>query len=110
MFGLAWNNNGDILASASGFKDGNIKLWMKTGEELATLIGHTSSVYQLAWQPIGAILASSSYDKTIRLWKNNEEYSILEGHPGPVFTIAWSPDGKSLVSSGQGALGVWNIF
>jgi WD40 repeat protein len=109
VFGLAWNNQGDVLASASGFKDGIIKLWKKSGEEHATLAGHTSSVYQLAWQPKGNILASCSYDKTVRLWRNEEEYSIQEGHPGPIFSIAWSPDGKILVSSGQGAIGIWHI-
>lgn len=53
--------------------------------------------------------ASSSFDNTIRLWKDNSEFAILEGHSGPVFGITWTPDGKTLASAGMDEIILWMI-
>jgi WD40 repeat protein len=39
-----------------------------TGSNIATLRGHTSTVTSLAFSPDGKILASGSWDNTIKLW------------------------------------------
>ena len=39
-----------------------------TGTMLHTLHGHSRTIYGLDWSPSEAILASSSWDGTIRLW------------------------------------------
>ena len=36
---------------------------------VATLIGHSSSVYSVAFSPDGQTLASGSWDNTIKLWR-----------------------------------------
>lgn len=68
-----------------------------------TLRGHENVIWQIAWSPDGHILASSSQDKTIRLW-NGQSGKLLEtlaGQSERIISIAWSPDGRTLASAGS---------
>ncbi|OKL55552.1 Vegetative incompatibility protein HET-E-1 [Talaromyces atroroseus] len=51
---------------------------------LQTLEGHSSSVCSVAFSPDGQIVASGSYDDTIKLWdaKTRSELQTLNGHSG----------------------------
>lgn len=69
---------------------------------LLTLTGHAAGITSLALAPDGQVIASASYDKTIKLWnlKTGQLINTLTGHNSWVRSIAISPDGQTLASGG----------
>ncbi len=54
---------------ASGGLDKSIRIWdLASGQSVLSLNGHSGSITDLAFGPDGRILASSSSDRTVKLW------------------------------------------
>ena len=82
-----------------------------TAQLKATLEGHTDNVWSVAFNPDGRLLASGSWDQTVRLWEIETEQLLhtLTGHTGEVNSVAFSLDGDTLVSgSWDGTIRLWN--
>ena len=64
--------------------------------------GHTADLWGVAFSPDGKYLASSSSDKTIRLWDlaTGKTIRIFSGSRSGLERIAFSPDGKHIVAAG----------
>lgn len=68
--------------------------------------GHTSFVFCLAYSPTGSLLASGSFDETVKLWdiSTGKLLRTLPAHSDPVSGIAFSRDGTILCSTGHDGL------
>jgi len=104
VLSLASSNDGKTLAA--GFTNGSIRLWdmASPGNEPLELLGrHVSGVTSLAFSPGGDELASSSYDRTIRIGtrKSSEGKPIsIEKYDLWVYGVFFTADGSRLISCG----------
>ncbi|MFA1551036.1 nSTAND1 domain-containing NTPase [Actinomadura chokoriensis] len=89
-----WSAGG--IASAS--HDGTVRIWADGGGRV--LRGHTDEIWDVAWSPDGARLATASRDRTVRVWTaDGAQESVLAEHGDWVRAVAWSPDGARLASA-----------
>ena len=83
-----------------------------SGQEKATLQGHTSAVTSVSYSPDGQTLVSGSWDGTIRLWDvvSGQEKATLQGHTNWVWSVSYSPDGQTLASGSEdGTILLWDM-
>lgn len=89
-----------------------LQLWdASTNELLFNLEGHTNAVNSVAFSSDGKILASGSWDDTIRIWNstNGQHLITFRGHRDGVSTVTFSPDGETLASgSHDDTIKLWN--
>ncbi|KAF3450839.1 hypothetical protein FNV43_RR06928 [Rhamnella rubrinervis] len=98
---LAADQSGEVICAGT-LDSFEIFVWsMKTAHLLDILSGHEGPVHGLMFSPTNAVLASSSWDKTVRLWDVFEGKGAVETfpHTHDVLTVAYRPDGRQLASS-----------
>ena len=105
---MQFSPDGTLLAVAS-----SIGVWLydtETYQERALLTGHTNLVSCVCFSTDGRILASGSWDGTIKLWDvatgTLQRTLPLEGY---VTGVRLSPDGRTLASSSGGGEMGWMI-
>lgn len=118
IYSIAVSPTSPHLFATTGW-NGKIMLWRKnpdnSRELLFTLPGHESGVTQIQFSPDGKILASASWDKTIKLWRieNRTLITTLTGHQDGVNSIAlgWGEKGYLLASGSEDkTIKLWSII
>jgi len=109
---VAWSPDGSRVALALTRPD-NLVLVLdpSTGRTLLKLSGHNHAVGEVAWSHDSQFLASSSYDKTCRVWNaaTGTPRATLVGHGGFVYSVAWNHDGTRLATAGaEGTIKLWD--
>lgn len=91
-----------------------VYVWnMQSAQLLEQLSGHTKPLSALAFGgPAGSILASASWDGTVRLWDfvATKARSDVLKHSTDILAIAFSPDGATLCASAlDGTISLWDV-
>ncbi len=119
---IAWAPDSRSLASAGD--DKTVCIWSLLLDELgqhkgatgprAVLGGHSNVVFSLAYSPTGGMLASGSFDESIRLWDVRSEtprcLQVIAAHSDPVTALSFGPDASLLASSSyDGLIRLWDV-
>ncbi|MEO0837242.1 MAG: hypothetical protein AAFY16_15050, partial [Cyanobacteria bacterium J06642_3] len=99
VYSIAFSRDSKLIASGS--KDKTIKIWqVDTGNEIATLEGHSDDITSVAISADNEILASGSKDKTLKLWKldTGELVSTID-HGETIQTVSFSPNSNMLATA-----------
>lgn len=76
------------------------------------LAAHKDVILDLAFSPDGKLLATTGYDRLIKLWDvaSGKELRTLKDHSDAVYGLAFSPDGRLLGSAAADrAVKVWDV-
>lgn len=91
------------------------------GPDVYVQLGHSDRVNSVAFSPDGRILASGSFDDTIKLWDTASGRELRTLSESPVYvsqqlyeragnySVAFSPDGRTLAAgSGDHSIKIWD--
>jgi hypothetical protein len=112
VYGVAVKADGSTGFSVGA--DRQLRTWKPSGEgkQVKNAGGHGDDVFRIVANPKQPLLATSSADKTVRLWNPDTLAAgkTLSGLTDYVYAVAFSPDGE-LVAGGSydGSVGVWTV-
>lgn len=114
---VAWSPDGKTLAAGG---EGSSVLLFDMGSAAPgslpaprALNGHTGAVHSIAISRDSRLLASASYDHTVRIWQLPAGTPVgqpLRGHDSEVSSVTFSPDGHWLATGGwDNTVRIWDV-
>lgn len=85
---------------------------LRTGQVLEILNGHKGPVSGIAFRPRRGTLATSSWDRTVRIWDMYERKGNCESleHSKEVLSVCFRPDGKEFATcTMSGEILLWDV-
>lgn len=113
VWNVKWSPFGHYFATCGW--DKTVRVW---GQDhisyLRMMVGHDSSVNQVAWHPNGAYVfsASDQVDKSVRMWSvtTGKCVRVFNGHTDFISALECAPNGKILASAdGAGSIILWDL-
>lgn len=113
--GVSWSPDGRLVAASS---EGTARVWdAETGSLRQTLLGHSGSVFGVAWSPDSSRLVTGGSDGTAKVWEFGSDgvrerwsLSAQETKSG-IVGVAFSPDGTRVMAgdASSSAVQVWDL-
>ncbi len=99
---ISFNAQKNIVAAGTANNQGVIYLWDFTnGNQISLLRGHTAKITGICFSSDGSLMASASYDKSVRLWHMDDLRTlpiVFDDHGSWVTSVMFTKDDKYLIS------------
>ncbi|KAM1792997.1 hypothetical protein ACFX12_036794 [Malus domestica] len=109
-----FSSEGNLLASAGHEK--KVLIWnMETFDFVKTSEGHSLLITDVRFQPSSTVFATSSFDKTVKIWdasNSSKSLSQLVGHSEQVMSVDFHPRQVNLLCScdSNDEVRLWNTI
>ena len=112
MYNDAYDVRGELLCSSSD--DLTLFLWnpTETDKPVCRMHGHQQIVNHCSFSPDGRLIASASFDNSVRVWDGLTGKFIVRliGHVENVYQICWSADSRMIASASKDStVKLWNL-
>lgn len=109
ILGVAISPDSAQIATAG--KDGKVSVWQADGKLRGTLAGHTQRVTDVRFSRDGKLLASTSEDRTLRVWRVADLQRQANTPPGisPLRLVDFSPNGRLVAAIAEGDLTTYRV-
>lgn len=90
-----------------------VHIWDVSNQRRTDLVGHTKSVTAVEYSPDGKLIASASWDRSVKLWdaRTLALVATLEGHANSVSCLKFAPKSPRLFTGDEaGAIVIWDLL